>query len=107
MPILGGLLLSLFTGLAEFFALYMAKRIAVTAAAGVAFVALLAVLATALSALAAGLMAGAPNDSYFSTGLFFAIPSNAVVCMSAWLACDAACGAYKIGITQVRIAAAA
>src|SRR5688572_22565494 len=104
MPLLGGLLLSLFTGLAEFFALYMAKRLAVTAAALTAFVSLLGVLGAAVMGLAAGVVAGMPSDSAFMTGLYFAVPSNAAACLSAWLACDAACGAYKIGITQVRIA---
>lgn len=107
MPILGTLLVTLFGALAEFFGLWMAKRVAIATAAITAFLALLTVLGAALSGLAAGVLYALPADSAFATGLYFAIPTNGPACMAIWLAVDAACGAYRIGIFQVRTALAA
>lgn len=107
MPILGGLLIAIAASIAEFFALFMAKRTAVAVAGIAAFVLLLGVLATALTALVAGLAVGMPSDSFFMTGLYFGLPSNGAVCMAAWLAIDAACGAYRVGMVKVRFAVGA
>lgn len=107
MPILGTLLVTLFGALAQFFGLWMAKRVAVATAAITAFVTLLGVLGAALSGLAAGMVYALPSDSAFATGLYFGIPSNGPACMALWLAVDAACGAYRIGIFQVRTVVAA
>lgn len=107
MPILGGLLLAIATSLGEFFALFMAKRTAVAVAGIAAFLVLLGVLAAALTALVVGFAAGMPSDSWFMTGLYFGVPSNGPLCLAAWLAIDAACGAYRIGMVKVRFAVGA
>jgi len=97
MPLLGALLVNLFSSLASFFALFLTKKAAFIAASVTAAMSLLAALAGALSALAAGLVLSAPGDSWFLTGLYFGVPSNAAICLSVALTADAAGMVYRLG----------
>lgn len=102
MPVLGTLFVALFAGLAEFFVLYVSKKLAIATAGVVALLAILGTLASVITGVVAGLAGLMPSDSWFMTGIYLGLPSNAAACMAGWLAIDAACAAYRIGAVKLR-----
>jgi len=95
MPILGGLLVSLFTGLGGLFSAIFGAQIAVKLAAVAAFIGFGVVLLGVFNTLVAPIAA-----AVFSTGfgqvLGLAFPPIAGTCLAAVAAVWAACGLYGI-----------
>lgn len=94
MPILGGLLVTLFGGIAGFFAQYFGKK----ATVGLALVATLATITGALLlAMRAMIAAIAPvlGDGNFAVGVGIAIPPNFTACVSAIVSTWTACTLYS------------
>ena len=94
MPLLGGLFLSIFTGLAAFFVQFVTRKIAL----GLAFVAFYATLTVAfigfIKILAAALTAIFPANSYILMGFWMVIPTNFLPCVTALIAAYLAKAAY-------------
>lgn len=105
MPILGGLLVSLFSGLASFFATWLGLRAAAVAAALATFATLNAALYAAALAAVAGI--GATFPSIVMTGVWLMVPDNAVLCFSAIATCDTFCALYRFNNGALRLAATA
>lgn len=93
MPVLGGLLLSLFGGFASFLAGFMAVKTAKIVAALAAFTALNVALWAAAAAIFATL--GAVFPTIVMTGVWVMVPDNATVCLSARLAWDTALALHR------------
>ena len=94
MPILGGLLVGLFTALAEFFVAFMAKDVAMRLAFGALAVAGFATLYAVTWGLMSGISLSMPT--ILSDALVFVFPSNLASCVAAALGTDAACVAYRL-----------
>jgi hypothetical protein len=105
MGALGGLIGSLFTGLAGWFAAFMGQKLAVVVAAvtgfGILTVALFAGLATLLSSLVSAF----PTAHIFTTFMWVAIPDQVPVGISAIIAADAAVALYKWNVKNLDFAA--
>lgn len=104
MPVLGVLLVSLFTGLAEFFAKWVTRKIAAAASAIAVFATLTAALFVTLSAAAATLVWALPGDSALMTGIWLAVPDNGPLCVAAALSCDAVVAVYRMNVANVQFA---
>lgn len=105
MPLLGGLLVTLFGSLATWLAGFLPLRIAIAAAGIAAFGALTVALFTAMSALAAGIAGTFPT--IVMTGVWFMVPDNTAPCLSAIIACDTAVAIYRWNVSNVNIATSA
>jgi Family of unknown function (DUF5455) len=95
MPILGGLLVSLFTGLGGLFSAIFGAQIAVKLAAVAAFVGFGVVLLGVFNTLVAPIAAAVFSTS-FGQVLGLAFPPIAGTCLAAVSAVWAACGLYGI-----------
>jgi len=95
MPILGGLLVSLFTGLGGLFSAIFGAQIAVKLAAVAAFIGFGVVLLGVFNTLVAPI-AGAVFSTGFGQVLGLAFPPIAGTCLAAVAAVWAACGLYGI-----------
>jgi hypothetical protein len=95
MPILGGLLVSLFTGLGGLFSAIFGAQVAIRAAAVVSLVtfgvALLAVFNSAVAPLAAAVFSTA-----YGQLIGLAFPPIAGTCLAAVSACWSACALYGV-----------
>ena len=91
-PFLAGVMGSLFAGLISFFAKYLTKRIALTAAFITASLGLFAVFFAACWAVLQGIIVAAPPE--ISLALAFFVPSNAPACLGALLTVNAARWVY-------------
>lgn len=83
LPWLAGILGGLFASLVAWFASFMTKRLAITAAAVVSILAVTATFYAALEALLSGIVASAPPHFGQAVGLVW--PSNASACLAAIL----------------------
>ncbi len=102
MPLLGGLLVSLFGGLLTFFVKFLAVRGAAVAAALATFAALWAVVFTAASVAASSVTMAFPTMAM--TGVWLFVPDNAPVCLAAILSIDTAALMYKWNYTGLQLA---
>lgn len=91
-PWLATILGALFGGLLTFFAKFLTKRLALTAAFISASLGLFAVFWSAAWALVQGIIGVAPVE--LSMGLAFIVPSNAPACLGAMLTVDVARWVY-------------
>ena len=105
MPLLGGLLVSLFAGIAGFFAQWLTKKIAFVAASLVVFAALLVAFMALLSAVWAALSAAFPANSYVLMGFWMVVPDNFAACTSALITGYLARAAYDYNVSALKIAA--
>ena len=101
MPILGSLLTTLFVGIAEFFAKFITRRIAVIAAGIAVMGTLTTALYVGLAALVAGLSFVLPSYPGVMTGIWMFTPDNAPLCVSIALATDAAVAVYRLNVLNV------
>lgn len=95
MPILGGLLVSLFSGLAAWLAQWVTRKVAVAGAAVATMTALTAALFLSMRATLAtlnGFTTGAPQ--IFMDMLAMAIPSSAPACIGLYVTMWTACTVY-------------
>lgn len=107
MPVLGGLIVSAFTALAEFFGIWLTRKVAAITSAVAVSGTLLVALGVGAQAAVAGIVAVAPADGWFLTGLYFGVPANGPACLAACITVDALCAAYRIGMQKVKLAVAA
>lgn len=108
MPLLGGLLVSLFSGLVGWFAQYVTRKVAFAAAALTAYtsltVGLFVVLRSTVIALHA-IVTGVP--AIFLDVLQMGIPPVAAPCLSAYVTIWTACTVYVWQRDLLKLAAAA
>ena len=104
MPVLGGLIVSLFGGLASFFVRFIGVRLAAIDAAVGTWGALTVALYTAAGAVSATLSATFPP--FIMTGVWLFVPDNAVACVSAAMMCDTLVALYRWNTGTLRLAAA-
>jgi hypothetical protein len=106
MPLLGGLLITLFGGIASFLVQFIAKKAALAIAAVATFGLLTAGLIAGLQLLVAGLITAFPESNpVFLSMLWVAIPDNAAACVSVCIATDTACALYRWNAANVKLAA--
>ena len=106
MPILAGLLASLFGGVASFFVQFLTKKIAVVAAAIVAIGTAFGILMAAFNTLVAPLASAMFRTSY-GQFLGLAFPPMAGQCLTAITACWIACALYKLKVQSIKLTASA
>ena len=106
MPILAGLLTSLFGGIASFIALFWAKKISVAVLAIAAFAAALAVLLTMFNLLVTPFLAAMFSTTY-GQFLGLAFPPMAGTCMVSIGTCWGGCALYKLKMQAIKLTAAA
>lgn len=103
MPILGNLMIWLFSGLAEFFGKYLSKK----AAAGLAGVGVFSTLTLSLLGLAAAtintLIPAMPGGQFVSLALWLVVPDNGPAVVSACLATDAAVAVYRWNVANLNL----
>lgn len=106
MPILAGLITSLFGGIASLIALLWAKKIGVTVVAVAAFAAALVALMATFNLLVAPLV-----QSMFSSSLGqfigLAFPPIAGTCLASLATCWGACALYKLKVQAIKMSASA
>lgn len=103
MPVLAGLLVSMFSCLVDFFVRWLTKKAAIGLAAVAVFAGLTLVLWAAIGAALATVVAVVPADSYFLMGMWVAIPDNAQAVVSATVACDTAIALYRWNVQNLRL----
>lgn len=103
MPILGSLFVTLVSGLAGFLGRFMSFKVAVSAAALLAFGTLTVGLYTLLAGLSAGITATFPAMAL--TGVWLFVPDNTVACITIIATTDAACALYRWNLEALRLGA--
>lgn len=106
MPILAGLITSLFGGIASLFAIWWGKKIAVTIVAVAAIATALVALMATFNLLVTPLIAAMFSTTY---GQFIglAFPPMAGSCLASLGTCWGACALYKLKVQSVKMSAAA
>lgn len=107
MPLLGSLLVSLFGGLASFFAQWLTKKAAMVAAGLTTFGALNLALFAAFSAAINAVQSSMPGGASIATGVWLAIPDNGALCFATAIACDGAVALYRWNVGALKLAASA
>lgn len=105
MPLLGGLLVSIFSHLVGFFVQWMSKKIAIGAAAVAVFLSLTLALWAAVGAILNTVVVMLPADSGILMGMWVAIPDNAQAVVAATIACDTAIALYRWNVENLRLMA--
>ena len=106
MPLLAGLFLSLFSGLASFFAAFVTKKIAFAAAAIASFAILTTAFYAAMLTLLAGLLSSFPEGgAAVQTMLWVALPDAVPLMVSVTLGADTAVALYRWNMENIRLAA--
>jgi len=97
MPLLGGLLVTLFSGLFEFFVAFFAREVALR----LAFAALVVAGFATLYGVGVGLVSGIAYvmPAGLATVFAFVFPANVVSCVSAVLTVDGAVLAFRLYVT--------
>lgn len=107
MPLLGALLVNLFSGLAGFFGAFVSAKVAATLAAitaiGTAFAALTAIIAAGVAGIAHAL----PSHPMIATAWWLGIPDNGPACMAFVLLVDGSIAVYHMATNQARLVAGA
>lgn len=106
MPLLAGLIASLFGTLATFFAQLWAKKIVVAGLAVAAFAVALVALMAVFNGLVAPLVQGMFSTQY---GQFIglAFPPISGTCMTSIATCWGACALYKLKMQSIKMTASA
>lgn len=107
MPLLGGLLVTLFSGLASYLSAWMAKKAAFAVAAIATFGLLTVALIAALQALVAGVVLAFPEvDPVVLSIVWMVLPDNATTCVGIAIAADTAIALYRWNVENLRLATA-
>lgn len=106
MPILAGLLTSLFGGIASLFAVWWGKKIAVSVLAVAGVAAALVVLMATFNLLVTPLIA-AMFSSMYGQFVGLAFPPIAGTCLASLGTCWGACALYKLKVQSIKMSAAA
>jgi hypothetical protein len=106
MPLLAGLLVTLFSGLVGLLTTWLTKKVALVVAAIATFGALTIALVVAMQALVAGLLLAFPEvDPVVLTFLWVAVPDNLPACVAACIGADTAVALYRWNSANLRLAA--
>jgi hypothetical protein len=106
MPILAGLISSLFGGIAALIGVLWAKKLSVAALAVIAFAAALTSLMIVFNSLVAPLV-GAMFTTQFGSFIGLAFPPVAGTCLTSLGLCWSACMLYKLKIQSIKLTASA
>ena len=105
MPWLASLFVTLFGGLASFFAQYLTKKVALAAAAISTFGLLTVGFYATLSALIAGLLTSFPvSGGLISTMIWLAVPDSAPAIIAAVIGADTALALYRWNVDNLKLA---
>jgi hypothetical protein len=105
MPILAGLLVSIFSALVQFLVTYVSKKLAIGLAALGIFAGLTVALWAGIGLALAGVAATFSYDSGFSIGLWVAVSHNGQAVAAATVAADTAIALYKWNVENLRLLA--
>lgn len=105
MPILAGLLASIFSGIVGFLTRWLSKKLAFGIAAVAVFASLTLVLWAAIGAALSTVVVMIPGDSRVLMGLWVAIPDNAQTILAATVAADTAIALYRWNVENLRLLA--
>lgn len=105
MPLLAGLFLNLFGGLAGYFGAWVSKKLAFALAAVGVFTAITIALYALLSGLLNGLAALMPNWPGMEWAIYMAVPSNLPAVVAAVIAADSAVALYRWNVENLKILA--
>ena len=103
MPLLGALMVSLFSGIAGFFATWVTKKVAMAAAVVVVFATLWVAFVTAINVIWASLTATFPANSAVIMGFWMVVPSNFVPGVSALITAHLAAVAFSYNKETLRL----
>jgi protein-S-isoprenylcysteine O-methyltransferase Ste14 len=104
MPLVAGLLVTLFAGVAEFFMRYVTKKVAFAAAAVATFAALTLAMWGLFTAALVGVAMSFPGGSAVTTGVWLMVPDNGPACLSAIFAMDTAAYLYRWNVENLKLA---
>lgn len=107
MPLLGSLILGLFSGFAGFFAQWLTRKVAIVVAAVSAFGVLSGALFFGTIAAINGLVVAFPSSPALLTGLYLCVPDNAPTVVAACLSFDAVLAVYRWNLAVLRMSASA
>ena len=105
MPILAGLLVSIFSALVSLFVRWVTKKFAIGMAAVAVFATLTLLLWGAIGLALSGVAATFSYDSGFSIGLWVAVSYNGQALAAATVAADTAIALYKWNVENLRLLA--
>ena len=105
MPILAGLLVSMFSGLVQFLAKWFTKKLAIGVAAVGTFGVLTLALWAAIGLAYAGVAATFSYDSGVAIGLWVAFSYNGQALLAACVAVDTAVALYRWNVENLRLMA--
>lgn len=102
MPVLGGLISSLFVQLAELFAVYVGRKVAAALAGMAIFASITLALFGAMVGVISVLFIALPSYPAVLTGIWIAIPDNGPACVSTAIAADIALSIYRMNVLNVQ-----
>lgn len=106
MPLLAGLLVTLFGNMFSWFLKYAGTKVALAAAAITSFAALTTALMVAIAAILSGLNAVLPSVMPgLAIGIWVAVPDQTSFCISSYFAADAAIALYCWNTQNLKLAA--
>lgn len=105
MPLLAGLLVNLFAGVAGFFAQWLTKKTALAAAAVAVFATLTVTLYTAVGAMLTAVAVAVPADSALLMGMWVAFPDNVQPLIALAIATDTSIALYRWNVENLRLMA--
>lgn len=103
MPLLAGLLVTMFGNLAVWFGAWLSKKAALAAAAISTFAVLTAAFYAAMSALIAGLITAFPGGVLGSL-IWVAVPDSASATIAATIGADTAVALYRWNVANLKFA---
>lgn len=105
MPLLAGLIVTLFGSLFQWFLKYASTKIALAAAAITAFAGLTAALLAAGTVAMTTLQAVLPDMPGVLIGVWVAVPDQTAACISLYFASDAVVALYAWNVQNLKLAA--
>lgn len=105
MPILAGLMVTLFGSMFQWFLKYATTKIALAAAAISAFAAMTVALLAAGTLAISGLQFVLPDIPGLLIGIWVAVPDQTAPCIAAYFAADAAIALYAWNVQNLKLAA--
>jgi len=105
MPVLAGLIASLFGSTVSIFALFLTKKAALATAAVVTFSALTVAMAAAMAALINSVLGTTGLHASILQGMAMFMPGNLTLCVSAIIAAHATAAVYRWNQFQLLVTA--
>lgn len=101
MPILGTLVLTLFTGLVDFLVVYFTRTVAIKLAFGALIVTAFGVLSVSINVAVSALAYSMPST--LVTAFAFLFPANVVNCVAAVIACDSVVAGFRLFVSGITV----